>query len=137
MVDEKQVDRRNLLRVGLASVAGVAAGYSLFVREALAATDVAKTTKPQLARPVSAKSLNVTVPPVALRGEGRQRTLTNRQDVLNSIAPVMVGLLEQTGDQLSPDQLSKVRAGLLSKGSLQLPKPGQGAASITISTLEF
>lgn len=113
---EETTPRRDLLRMGLAAVAGATAGYSILSQEVQAA-------------PAATKAVTVRIPQIQFSGTGALRALTpeSRRMVLDSVAPVVSQIVEQSGAKLDAAQMAKLKEVILSKGSIKLPGPGAAA----------
>jgi hypothetical protein len=99
MSEETRGSRRGFLKVGLASVAGVAAGHSILKTCALAQ---------------DADQVCTVIP--LLSFTGGYMTESSKRDLLGAIGPVITEIIEQTGRTVTPDQIAGLRIQLLSRG---------------------
>jgi hypothetical protein len=107
------------LKVGLTSVAGIAAGHSILKTGALAA---------------EAGQVIIRIPRLTTAGGGI--TASSKRDLLEAIAPVVTTIVESSGKALTESQRTKLRSDLLSRGQIQLPTALE-SEHLTISTLKF
>jgi hypothetical protein len=117
MSEETRGSRRGFLKVGLASVAGVAAGHSILKTSALT---------------VNPDTVCLVIPPLSMR-DG-YITESGRRDLLEALAPLIAQISEQSGRTLTPAQVAEVRSQLLERGQIELTqKPHDGSLTVMLS----
>jgi hypothetical protein len=119
MSEERLESRRGVLKYGLAGVAGIFAGHSILQRNALADAGA---------------NMTVSIPKLAVANGAL--TAAGRNQALDSIAPVMTGILQSAGLSLTAAQATAVRNNLLSSGQILLPTAAM-AGAISVSTVNW
>jgi hypothetical protein len=115
MNEEKS--RRNVLKFGLAGVAGMMAGHSILKTDAFAAGAAFQVSIPTLSHV-----------------EG-VLTPQSRNQALESLAPVFAGIVQASGINLNPQQFEALKGNLVSRGALRMPTAA--ADGVTISSLSL
>jgi hypothetical protein len=106
MSDEKRKSRRGILKLGLAGVTGIAAGHSIMKSVAFAETESAVSVK---------------IPHVVLE-KGGTLSAAHKQQLIESIAPVMSQIAESSGIKLTEALKTKLKSDLVSRGDLELSR---------------